>query len=313
MRILFVLIVFCASLPSFHLLECAARATAPLQESCSQLFSRSFKHHELASGFLCGTSIQDISTKNSFQKTGLIHLMVVSGGHLQMLSWLLLLPLPEFLRRRKAVVFLLHGILLFYCFMTGFQAPVVRAFISRIVSSMAWFLRWNWDLGKVQIAAGIFALALFPEWIHDFSFYLSWLASLGFLLAPICFVYKKRHSGFSLPQLLLTSALIQSFVAVVFGAFSWLGWILNALLAPALALILFVISAGGLLGSRISALCDWFWDILLKLMDSTLFLAPDLPPFSFAQLNWIFLWFFLLSLQMLFQIIYQQRYLNSDV
>jgi competence protein ComEC len=239
--------------------------------------------------------------------------MVVSGGHLQLLAFLLLLPAPKFVRRNPIFRFLLWVALLAYCLFTGFQAPVVRAFVARAMASVNYYFRWNWDLGKIQVAAGLLCLMLFPEWLQSFSFFLSWLASMGFLLAPLCFPYRSRKARASFWQMLLTSGLIQAFVAIVFGSFSVLAVLMNALLAAPLAFLIVVISLAPLLSIYLIPVSDRIWDWLLIALEKTLPWAPPAANAGFSSRNWMLLWSFLILLQAILHLIYQQRYRASHV
>jgi competence protein ComEC len=273
--------------------------------------SDSFRHRDLARGFLCGTAIENPKDRNTFQQTGLIHLLVVSGGHLQILSLLLLAPIPRVFRRNKAFRFSLWVLLFSYCLITGFQAPVVRAFVGRVLTSLSQFWKWNWDLGKIQIAAGLMCLILFPAWLKSLSFYLSWLASMGFLLGPLCFSYRNSKTRPSFLQTLLTCALIQAFVAVVFCSFSWLGVLMNAVVAAPLAVLLLFLSGLPILHPSFISWCDRIWDFLLLTLDQTRLLANAPANVDFSRLQWLFLWSFLVLLQILLHLIYQQRYRHS--
>lgn len=313
MRVFLFLILFCASLPSWHLLERVAVFSTPLQASCSALFSESFRHRELAQGFVCGTPIESAKDRDTFQRTGLIHLMVVSGGHLQLLALLLLLPFPGALRQKPFTKFGLNLALGFYCLATGFQPPVVRAFITRLFSATGFHFRWNWSLGKTQIASGLLALALFPEWIHSFSFYLSWLAALAFSLSPLCFRYRNRKARMLWLQALLTCLLIQAFISLPFGSFSLGAALINACLAIPLALVILVISLAPLIADPMIAPSDRIWDWLLVGLEKLLSALPPALDFDFSRLHWMLLWFFLLAIQVVLHAIHLQRYRGSHV
>ncbi len=313
MRLLVCLMIICAAIPNLHLLEAIATIATPLQRSCTNLMSESFRHRDLARGFICGTSIEDPKDRNTFQQTGLIHLLVVSGGHLQILTLLLLWPTPQVFRRNKIFRTSLWVLLFSYCLITGFQAPVVRAFIGKVFGSLSRTWKWNWDLGKIQIAAGLLCLILFPDWQKNLSFYLSWLASMGFLLSPLCFSYRNRKTRSSFFQTLLTCALIQAFVAVVFSSFSWLGVLMNALIAAPLAVLLLALSALPAVHPLFIPWCDRIWDFLLFSLDQTLPLSNAPTTIDFSHLQWGFLWSFLVMLQVSLHLVYQQRYRHSHV
>ena len=285
-----------------------------MQATCTRTFSESFRHRELARGFICGASLQNSKEQWLFQQSGLIHLIVVSGGHLQILTSVLLECSPLWLRRRSRAFHWILGLILFaYCLMTGFQAPVVRALFSRLFSFLSTRWRWNWDASKSQIAAAALVLTLFPEWIHSLSFYLSWLASIGFLLSPLCFRYDRRGAKFSWLQLCLTCGLIQSFIAAVFGWFSWLGLMMNAVVATPLAVALIPLSLAPIIFKPATAIVDEIWDWLIKGLELSVYYSQTNSGPSLPTPNWNFLWAFLLGLLFLASILIQQRYRGSHV
>jgi ComEC/Rec2-related protein len=314
MRVLLVLIIICATLPYFTLLETVAAQTRPLQRSCTNLFSDHFRHRVLARGFVCGTSLQSSKEQWIFQQSGLIHLIVVSGGHLQMLSLFLVECSPHWLQRRSRLFQVLLGaVLLAYCLFTGFQAPVVRALLARCFFGLSSHWRWNWDLSKCQIASGVFALTLFPDWIHSLSFYLSWLASIGFLVAPMCFRYQNRTARLSWWQLCLTCGLIQAFVAVVFGSFSWLGLAMNVLIAAPLALLLVPLSLLPVLWPSSTVGVDLIWEKLLNLLEWIVRWSSPPPVTRLGQPAWMGLWLFLVLLLAICSHLQLKRFRGSHV
>lgn len=247
--------------------------------------------------------------------------MVVSGGHLQLLSFLFFLLIPLAWQKRWWVLAALALLLFSYSLVTGFQPPVVRAFLSVCVLAVSRIFRWNWDLSKLQLSSGLLSLALFPQWIHSLSFFLSWLASMGFLLAPLCFRYRSRKQGPSWRQTLLTTGLIQAFVTVVFGNFSWLAVLMNALFAVPLAFVLLILSLAPLavpdsvshFAPGVIPFVDRLWDYLLQALQSVLIWAPPPADINFKEISWLKLWIFLLSLQLVLVFIAQQRYRRSHV
>src|SRR5262245_6137827 len=82
-------------------------------------------YRALYAALVCGVSLPSGHEKQIFVDTGLIHLMVVSGSHLVFIE-----RLTGFLPNSIRLV--LGGA---YAFLTGFQAPVMRAWMRRIFLS----------------------------------------------------------------------------------------------------------------------------------------------------------------------------------
>lgn len=297
---------FLPSLPSF-----LAPLTKSLQTNCANLLPTEMKSRSLAQSFLCGTKISDPNTKEIFKQTSLLHLMVVSGSHLQILCFFILLPWPKKCQDWTVFKIGIFSILSFYCLVTGFQAPLVRALTTRGLESFNEKFKLHWGSNKVFLVSGLLVLAVIPEWISSLSFYLSWLASLGFLLTPLI----RSEKSFPLFSSFLTCFFIQTLMSVFFWNFSVLGWIANAILAPVIGFCLLPASALPILSSSFVTVTDWAWDVILA---SLAWLAQfsDSAGISFIKLTtvkWILLWAFLAFVHSAFEALQKQRYQNQNV
>jgi ComEC/Rec2-related protein len=314
--IIFVFIAsFCWAF-QFDLLKYVASIATPLQLKCADFFTQELLHRNLSQSFVCGTSIQNSFDQRLFQETGLIHLMVVSGSHLQLLSLFILWPWPEKIRAGRKLKWILGWLLFSYCLITGFQPPVVRAFICFTLRNLSDYFHWHWDSGKIHLASGFVLLSLIPAWIFSFSFYLSWLASLGFLLTPLCFTYKNKNWSWSeIAKNWFNSLTIQSLMSVGFLQFSVLSVLLNGLLAPVIAILLFPISLLVLILPNMAGLTDVCWDILLTVLRWSLWF-PHPTDFSIPVLDanrWFYLWSFIASLHCGFELLRRYRYQKNYV
>lgn len=318
MIVFFFCLLLASAVSPRGLLDFLAYFSHPMQMKCASFIPKVLNHRDLSQAFLCGTSLQDLQAQEVFQKTGLLHLIVVSGGHLQILSFLILFLIPNQQQKRKWLSWLLWLILFGYCFATGFQAPVVRAFCSRGLSSLNRHFAWSWDSGKCQLFSGVLLLLFFPEWIFSFSFYLSWLASLGFLLLPLCYRAEKFSENSKILQLFLPGFLIQTLMAVFFSQFSLLALFMNALVAPGLGLLLLPLSGLGALVHPLCPFVDGSWDLILKalawvgqLSNSSDYLSEK--AFQVSTTRWIGLWIFLAATHCFFEALHQERYRKSHV
>jgi len=311
MRVFLLLVLALLVTPSLHLPVKLAPVTTFMQENCADAFPKEMKTRAFAQSFICGQNISDREARELFQKTGLLHLMVVSGSHLQILSLLILLPWPKKWRERRGLQLILWTLLFFYCLLTGFQPPLVRAFFSRLISAASQKLHWHWDLGKVQIFSGLFILILIPEWILSFSFYLSWLASVGFLATPL---YQKSKK-FQFVKNALNCLFIQAFMSVSFLQFSLLSFLMNCLFAPLIGIFLFPLSGAVLLFPFLVPAADWGWEKLIQFLSLVSNFSSAFPS-EFLKLTssrWIFLWIFLAATHCFFEALRQWRYQRTHV
>lgn len=179
-----------------------------------------------------------------FVDTGLIHLMVGSGTHLvfvEMLIWIF--PRPVRL-----------AILGFYCFLTGFSAPAVRAFVRRLIGP--WFKRRSGFTSlQVEAATVVLTIAFVPEWIVSRSFLMSWMCGLAMTTPKL--IPKWPHLDRSLKAYLFLFPFCWAAPVTV----AW-----NALLAPVVGLILFPACLAAILVPHFSGLTDLMWRALLGML-----------------------------------------------
>lgn len=222
-------------------------------------------YHSLYDALICGTNLPASHEKQLFVDTGLIHLMVVSGSHLIFIEILLgFLPLS-----------VRHFILGGYCYLTGFQAPVVRAFLRRILSRplKAWIGLTSLQLEAVSV---LLALALYPQWVISRSFLMSWMCGLALCVPPL--FKRARHFDLALKSYLFLLP------------FCWasplsVAW--NTLLTPFVGLILFPASLLAIVVPPLVGVGDFIWMGFLKILELGP-KAPQLPIFvSSVHLCWI--------------------------
>jgi len=121
-------------------------------------------HAEIWKSMICGNPLSSPSWNQLLTQVGLIHIIVVSGAHLILIKKFL-----NLFRLNRPIVCICEII---YCFFTGLQAPVVRAFLSQID-----YLNLKSSLKIIFVIQ--LALCVFPSWIKSASFQMSICASLA--------------------------------------------------------------------------------------------------------------------------------------
>lgn len=119
--------------------------------------------------------------KQSLSSAGVLHVIAASGMNVTFIAAALLFVLGSFIKRQRALVFGILGII-FYVFLVGFQPSIVRAAIMGLLTFSAGIL------GRQSLA--IFAIFLTgycmllwdPAFLFDVGFQLSFMATLGILL-----------------------------------------------------------------------------------------------------------------------------------
>lgn len=248
-----------------------------LKNKMSENITRVIPYPEsaLANGLIFGGSADLPKTlKDNFSRTGLTHIVAVSGYNVTIIAeYLIIFGIFVGLWRKQAFWFAIFGIIIFIT-MCGFPSSAVRAGV--MGSLLLWAMKngrlansWN----AVIFAAGIMLLInpLLLRW--DIGFQLSFLATLGIIaLAP--FWEKKlvkKHKAFGLTEVILLSLSAQIFVLPViiynFHIFSAISLLANALVLPIIPismLLVFLTSLAGFLGGPFSLPLAWLAFLLLK-------------------------------------------------
>jgi competence protein ComEC len=112
---------------------------------------------------------------------GVLHIIAASGMNVNLVAGALLFVLGTFLRRQIALLIAVLGVV-FYVFLTGFEASIIRAAIMAVIAFSASLLgRQNIALLSVFLT-GYIMLFFMPFLLFDVGFQLSFLSTLGILL-----------------------------------------------------------------------------------------------------------------------------------
>lgn len=189
-----------------------------LQKTCLSYSPKDLQQHETLAALVCGSKLKPKSEIQQIMvQAQLIHIIVVSGSHLQVLQ-----NIFQFFKVPRVFINLL---LILYSLLTGFQPPCVRALLLHFFRSLNQSYHWSIHPISLQIYVTLILLTVFPEWIHSFSFTLSCLASMA-LSFPI---WKFKNKAFNEWQRTL---LVHIFVCGMMSAFSFKGFLANLLFAP---------------------------------------------------------------------------------
>ncbi|QQG41602.1 MAG: ComEC/Rec2 family competence protein [Candidatus Woesebacteria bacterium] len=188
---------------------------------------------------------------NQTKLAGVAHVVVASGTNITFVVSFLMGVLTLYLTRRKAIVFAILGIIL-YLFVSGFDAPLVRAAImSSIIFLGQGTGRMVSTMRILFLTAGAM-LVYNPSWITDIGFILSFVSTASLML------FEKRINSklLKIPSLLReglsTSLAAQIGVApilfVTFGQFNIWSPLINALVLWTIPYIMILGSVGGVVG-----------------------------------------------------------------
>lgn len=121
-------------------------------------------------------------TKKNFVDVGVMHILVVSGLNVGFLiaifywlfRWIFRIP-------RNWSKILLLPLIIFYLFLTGAEAPVVRASIMAICVIVALLLKRETSIYQALLLAGLIILLSNPQGLFDVSVQLSFAATIGII------------------------------------------------------------------------------------------------------------------------------------
>lgn len=193
---------------------------------------------------------------NNLKETGVMHVIAASGMNVTIVAGLLFYFFSLVLKRQIAIFVSIFGIL-FYAMLAGFEASIVRASIMGIIAFSSQIL------GKQQygfyalLLTGFLMLFLWPKYLIDIGFQLSFAATAGILFIPILF--KKRQNLLSEDFLTTFSAQASTMPIVLsnFGTYSVWSIVVNVLV---LWTVPFLMILGG-----IAAIISFIFEPLARL------------------------------------------------
>ncbi len=245
-----------------------------IRRKIDQLIRSSFDPDQvpIAKALLLGQK-GDVETadRQAFARSGLSHLMAVSGlhvGFIVMPMWLLIPFVWSYPIGRHLGFGLMAAVLITYCGITGFPASVVRASVMAILAAFARIYRHPREPMNLMALAALIILIVDPESLWDTGFQLSFSA-VAILLTVLPNIQRmlpdrlNRKPWSMLTGLVLVSVVVQiglyPILASEFGEYSIAGTVTNMAGIP-LTQVMILWSMAGL---PVSAL---FPDIAATLM-----------------------------------------------
>ena len=182
--------------------------------------------------------------KTSFRRSGLYHLLAVSGANVILLAGgalglVALLGLPRWAGHVTAIAAIVA-----YVLAVGPQASVIRAAVAGITVSVSWLLARERDRWHALLLGALVLLAWNPYTLFDPGFQLSFAAVIAIFVAvgPVLTVLE----GYPIPPLIVGTIAVSAACSVAtapvlwlqFGRVPLLGVVANALAEPVIALLL---------------------------------------------------------------------------
>ncbi|HSX39013.1 MAG TPA: ComEC/Rec2 family competence protein [Candidatus Saccharimonadales bacterium] len=193
-------------------------------------------HSELLLGMLLG--IDDLKTIPRFsdmlRSTGTIHIVVVSGYNISLVFELIISVIGTQYKLKNLVI--AQILTLVYSLLTGFQPPVIRAWIMSSIVSWGRYSGRRIEALQVLIFSALAMLCFNPLYLLSLSFQLSFLATLSLVLYAEAFsklFSKKLRNKALIADLSTTLAaqvLVWPLISSYFGRISLISPFVNCLI-----------------------------------------------------------------------------------
>lgn len=146
----------------------------------------------------------------SFKRCGVAHIIAISGFNVGIVSFLILLFLRMWPIPRAMALILTMILLVLYAFITGGQAPVVRATIAAVIFLFGFIVEKKADGLNTLAAAALLILVGNPQNLYDVGFQLSF----GSVWSILCFYQKLENKLYQLfdinEQMIVWRFIVQS-------------------------------------------------------------------------------------------------------
>lgn len=193
-------------------------------------------HSELLIGMVIGADeLGKIPKfKEALKITGTIHVVVVSGFNVSLVSTIVMRFLGSKYKTRNLVISQLFTFI--YSIMTGFEPPVIRAWIMGSMVSWVKYHGRSVDGFRALVFTAILMTIIWPYFLFSVSFQLSFLATLGLIIFGnkiVEFLKKitKRESFFvdDLGTTISAQVFVLPIVSYYFGRVSIISFLVNPL------------------------------------------------------------------------------------
>ncbi len=209
-------------------------------------------HASLVAGITLGSKSQiPYDFWQNLKKSGVLHVVVASGMNVIFVASFLVSSLTPFLPRKKVLFFVISGIWL-YVFLSGFEAPLVRAGIMATLTFWVQYLGRISFSGRILFLSATLMLIINPLWISDMGFILSFVSTASLMLFSSKIGAFFKFVPVFLREGLSTSIAAQIGVAPIifisFGSFNIFSPLINMLVLWTIPGIMLLGAIGGILG-----------------------------------------------------------------
>lgn len=227
---------------------------------------------------------------DDFRAAGLIHIVVLSGYNITIVA-VALRKLLSFLPRVWGIIVGGAGVFLFGILVGG-GATVVRSCFMAGIALSADLMRRDYNVTRALVLAGLIMLIQNPAiLLHDPSFQLSFLATVGLLLlagpleSRLGFIPESFGMRGTVAATLATQIFVSPFILYTMGQISLVGMAVNILVLPfipATMFFVFMCGAAGMLWAPLAQVFGWTSHLLLSY---ELFMVRTFAHLPFADMH----------------------------
>lgn len=248
-------------------------------------------HSALAAGLLVGEkSALGKDLLADFRTVGLIHIVVLSGFNITVVADAMRRLLSR-LPRVYGIVIGAIGIILFGILVGG-GATVVRSCFMASVALIGRLIRRDYDVTRALIFAGLLMLMQNPLiLLHDPSFQLSFLATLGLILlaTPLEYFFWFIPEKFGMRGIFsatfATQIFVSPFILYMMGQISIIGIVANILVLPFIPVTMLAVFLTGSFGFVFYPISQFFGWISHLFLTYELYIVEHFARIPFAALS----------------------------
>lgn len=252
-------------------------------------------HAALAAGLVVGEKAalgKDLL--DDFRAVGLIHIVVLSGYNITVVGEAMRRIL-SFMPRIWGITFGGAGIALFGILVGG-GATVVRSCFMAGIALSASLMRRDYDVTRALVFVALIMLIQNPMiLLHDPSFQLSFLATLGLILlaSPIenrlGFITEKFGIRGIVASTIATQIFVSPYILYMMGQISIIGMLVNILVLPFIPITMLFVFLTGAIGMIPFTFCAWisqfFGWISHALLSYELYMVQNFAQFPLASVH----------------------------
>jgi len=221
-------------------------------------------------------------TRDVLVYSGTVHIIAISGLHLGIVAFIMLLTLKIIKIPRKPRYILTMLLLIIYSILTGANTPVIRATIMAIMLLFSYFIEREVNIYNSLSLAALIILAVNPWQLFEISFQLSFLSvvSIVWLSPKIKSLFPEKLNKIPRIRFLISIFSVSfaawlgllSLIAYYFRILSPITILANMIIVPYMTIIVasgFILALIGMLFSPLApifaASCELFIIILFKI------------------------------------------------